>query len=141
MGTTKPSLLFSSLIAAISRALLFIFYFNFILHGCFVSTYVCNTCTQCPWKPGRSVGSPRTGVTDGCEPPCGCWESYLGPVEEQPVSLVTEQSLQPLGALKHLLQANLHLRAASYTTRLNGSLPCNGMTNVLVCLCLRGSMS
>jgi hypothetical protein len=23
-------------------------------------------------------------VTDGCEPPCGCWELNPGPLEEQP---------------------------------------------------------
>ena len=26
-----------------------------------------------------------TGVTTGCDPPRGCWESNLGPLEEQPV--------------------------------------------------------
>jgi hypothetical protein len=35
-------------------------------------------------------------ITDGCEPPCGCWESNLGPLEEHPVLLVSEPSLQPL---------------------------------------------
>jgi hypothetical protein len=34
-------------------------------------------------------------ITDGCEPPCGCWELNSGPLEEQPVSLTTEPSLQP----------------------------------------------
>jgi hypothetical protein len=34
-------------------------------------------------------------VTDGCEPPCGCWELNLGPLEEQTVFLTTEPSLQP----------------------------------------------
>jgi hypothetical protein len=23
-------------------------------------------------------------ITDGCEPPCGCWELNSGPLEEQP---------------------------------------------------------
>jgi hypothetical protein len=31
----------------------------------------------------ESVRSPRTGVIDGCELPCGCWELNLGPLEEQ----------------------------------------------------------
>jgi len=35
-------------------------------------------------------------ITDGCEPPCGCWELNSGPLEEQPVLLTTEPSLQPL---------------------------------------------
>ena len=35
-------------------------------------------------------------VTDGCEPPCSCWELNSGPLEEQSVLLTTEASLQPL---------------------------------------------
>lgn len=31
------------------------------------------------------IESPTTGVTDGCEPPCGGWESNQGPLQEQPV--------------------------------------------------------
>ena len=34
-------------------------------------------------------------VTDGCEPPCGCWELNSGPLEEQSVLLTAEPSLQP----------------------------------------------
>jgi hypothetical protein len=34
-------------------------------------------------------------VTDGCEPPCGCWELNSGPLEEQSVLLSAEASLQP----------------------------------------------
>jgi hypothetical protein len=34
-------------------------------------------------------------ITDGCEPPCGCWELNLGPLEEQSVLLTAEPSLQP----------------------------------------------
>ena len=33
--------------------------------------------------------------TDGCEPPCGCWELNSGPLEEQAMLLTTEPSLQP----------------------------------------------
>jgi hypothetical protein len=33
-------------------------------------------------------------ITDGCEPPCGWWELNSGPLEEQPVLLTTEPSLQ-----------------------------------------------
>jgi len=29
-------------------------------------------------------------ITDGCEPPCGCWELNSGPVEEQSVLLTAE---------------------------------------------------
>ena len=32
-------------------------------------------------------------ITDGCEPPCNCWELNSGPLEEQVVLLTTEPSL------------------------------------------------
>jgi hypothetical protein len=35
-------------------------------------------------------------ITDGCEPPCGCWELNLGPLEEQSVLLTAESSIQHL---------------------------------------------
>ena len=34
-------------------------------------------------------------ITDGCEPPCGCWDLSSGPLEDQSVLLTTEPSLQP----------------------------------------------
>lgn len=42
------------------------------------------------------VGSRGTGVTDTSEPSCGCWILNPGPLEEQPVLLSTEPSLQAL---------------------------------------------
>jgi hypothetical protein len=33
-------------------------------------------------------------ITDGFEPPCGCWELNSGPLEEQSVLLTAEPSLQ-----------------------------------------------
>jgi hypothetical protein len=33
-------------------------------------------------------------ITDGCEPPCSCWELNSGPLEDQSVLLTTEPSLQ-----------------------------------------------
>ena len=36
----------------------------------------------------------KTGITDRCELPCGCWELNLGHLEEQPMILTTEASLQ-----------------------------------------------
>lgn len=29
-------------------------------------------------QPEEGVGSPGTGITDACEPPCEFWESNLG---------------------------------------------------------------
>jgi hypothetical protein len=34
-------------------------------------------------------------ITDGYEPPCGCWELNSGPLEEKLVFLTTEPTLQP----------------------------------------------
>jgi hypothetical protein len=42
------------------------------------------------------VGSLGTGVPDSCELPCGFWELNLDPLEEQPVLLTAEPSLQLL---------------------------------------------
>jgi hypothetical protein len=33
-------------------------------------------------------------MTDGCKPPCGCWDLSSGPMEEQLVLLTAEPSLQ-----------------------------------------------
>jgi hypothetical protein len=35
-------------------------------------------------------------ITDGCEPPCGCWDLNSGPLEEQSVLLTVEPFLQLL---------------------------------------------
>jgi hypothetical protein len=42
-------------------------------------------------------------VTDGCEPPCGCWELNSGSLEEQSVLLTAEPSLQPNTWLLNLI--------------------------------------
>jgi hypothetical protein len=34
-------------------------------------------------------------ITDGCEPPRGCWELSSGPLEEQSELLIAKPSLQP----------------------------------------------
>jgi hypothetical protein len=39
-------------------------------------------------------------ITDGWEPPCGCWYLNSGPSEEQSVLLTPEPSLQPRIFLK-----------------------------------------
>jgi hypothetical protein len=38
-------------------------------------------------------------ITDGCEPPCGCWYLNSWPLEEQPVLLTAEPSHQPNNVL------------------------------------------
>jgi len=45
-----------------------------------------------------SSDTPEEGsdpITDGCEPPYGCWELNSGPLEGQSVLLTAEPSLQP----------------------------------------------
>jgi hypothetical protein len=44
-------------------------------------------------------------ITDGCEPPCGCWNS--GPLEEQSVFLTAEPSLQPTNLVLNILEINV----------------------------------
>ena len=53
--------------------------------------YVYSILSTC--MPARQKRTPNL-ITDGCEPPCGCWELDSGPLEEQPVLLTSEQSLQ-----------------------------------------------
>ena len=36
-------------------------------------------------------------ITDGCEPPCGCWELNSGPLEEQVMLLTTEPTADDKG--------------------------------------------
>lgn len=43
----------------------------------------------------KSIGFSQTGVTDGCTPPCGCCDSNLLPLEEQPVLLLLIHSASP----------------------------------------------
>jgi hypothetical protein len=41
-----------------------------------------------------SSDTPEAGITDGCEPPGGCWELNSGPQEKQSVLSTAEPSLQ-----------------------------------------------
>jgi len=59
----------------------------FYVYGCFICMYICT--------PEKGIRFHRTTVIDGCEPPCGCWELNLGPLEKQSVLLTPEPSLQP----------------------------------------------
>ena len=67
---------------------------------------LCNTCVQGPWIPSE-------GVKDDHEP-CGCWEQIEGPLEEQPVLLATEPSLQ---LLKHYFQISCIKNVCSKVNR------------------------
>lgn len=78
-GVMKPRNLFYDL---------FIFICIFCLH---------NVCLHmqawCPQWQEEAAGALGIGVTDGCEPPHGCWELNLGPLEEQSVLSPAETSL------------------------------------------------
>jgi hypothetical protein len=53
--------------------------------------YIIYEYTSCLQTHQKRASDP---IADGCEPPCGCWELNSGPLEEQPVLLTTEPSLQ-----------------------------------------------
>jgi hypothetical protein len=52
---------------------------------------ICKYCLQTHQKRSSDL------ITDGCEPPCGCWDLNSGPSEEQSVLLTAEPSLQHYG--------------------------------------------
>jgi hypothetical protein len=74
------------------------YYFYFI----FMCLSVLSACVHAyhmgtvPTEAREGIWSFGTGVTDGCEPPCECWELNLSLLDEQPVLLTTEPSLQLL---------------------------------------------
>lgn len=49
--------------------------------------------TWYPWRPEENDTTLGTGVTVDFEPPLGCWELNLGPLQEQPMLLNAESSL------------------------------------------------
>ena len=67
--------------------------FSFSLTFTFISCALVFCPHECLCK---GVGSPGTVITESCEQPCRCWESNVGPLEEQPVLLITKPSLRPL---------------------------------------------
>ena len=53
---------------------------------------VCQMHAWYPRRPEEGVREPGTGLTGGCDLPCGCWELNMGPLEEQSVFLTNEPS-------------------------------------------------
>jgi hypothetical protein len=46
-------------------------------------------------------------ITDGSEPPCGCWDLNSGPLEEHSVFLTPEPSLQLIIYFKGMVWVSL----------------------------------
>jgi hypothetical protein len=77
------------LVTVFKKIYLYFMCMSVCLHVC-----LCIIWVQCPRSPEEGIMSFGTGVTTDCEPSRGCWESNLGPLEEQPGLLITEPSLQ-----------------------------------------------
>jgi hypothetical protein len=66
------------------------------------------TASVCPWKPEEGVESPGSGVKHCYDPPRGCGELNLGPLQEHQVLSNNEPSLQSsIGVFQHLPEADL----------------------------------
>lgn len=61
---------------------------------CYARIYVCTQLVCLVFSKARnSFGYLKTGLTDGFEPSCGCWESNPDALEEHPVFLIAEPFL------------------------------------------------
>ena len=81
-----------------SACFFFLFRFMLLFYGykLFVYMYVCVLCScLVPKEARRRHQTPRTGVTDSRELPCGCLESNPRLLWEWQVLLNTEPTLQP----------------------------------------------
>ena len=56
---------------------------------------MCTMCMQYLRKPEEGTRSSGTGVTDGCESLCGCWEPNTGLLEKQPTLLTYWAVISP----------------------------------------------
>lgn len=63
------------------------------MFACIYNLYI--TYVQCSQKPKEDIRFYEIGITDDQKPPCGCYESDQGPLQEQPALLAAEPSLQP----------------------------------------------
>ena len=72
--------------------------FLFHVYGCFVCMHGCAPHAFLMPMEARRGHRTGTGVTNGYEPSSGCRKLNPRSLEEQPVLLTTEPSLQPCGA-------------------------------------------
>lgn len=71
-------------------------YFHFMHLGICLNVCLYTTCMQCIQRSEESTQS--SWITDSCEPPSRCWEQKCGPLQEKPVLLTAELSLQLFSA-------------------------------------------
>lgn len=74
-----------------------IWFVCFCVYRCFVCMYVCIL-----WRLQEGVRASETTVIDSFEPLCGCRESNLGSLEEQPVLLLLRHLSSPQKELFYL---------------------------------------
>lgn len=70
---------------------------SLFVYGSFACMYVYSLLVCCAQEASRVCHSPWTLSADGYELLCGFWESNPGPLEEQPVPLIADSSLQSVG--------------------------------------------
>ena len=80
--------------------------------------------TCIPGTQEKGFGSSGTGVTDGCESPCGSWESNLDPLEEQLVLLTVVFSLQDPPSRFLLLNDGIMLVSGAHLEHIPDGQPC-----------------
>ena len=96
--------------------------FSFHVYRCFASMDVCVPCAclvPLETRRGHQVGYPGTGVMDGCELPCGCWEPNPALLQKHLVLLVAEPGLQPVDLFYFIL---LYFESGSHVTQGNFKL-------------------
>lgn len=67
-------------------------------------------------------GYPRTKVTEGCELTCGCWALNLGPLDKEPLLLITKQSLVLIYNIFYIYLLYMYKEDASSSSQVLGML-------------------
>lgn len=74
----------------------------------------CTMCVSNALKPAVGARDHRTGVTGGCEPPCGCWKLNPGLLQEPQMLWISEPSVRfPL--IQALKQTSLASEQTCFT--------------------------
>ena len=68
-------------------------YFYFVSTGELPACMSVHNSYAVPGEARKGRRAPRIGATDGCEPPCGCWEPNLGPLPQWLVLSLRAMSL------------------------------------------------